>query len=227
MTFKHFSHPFTCLVTGMTGSGKTFLIRNLIKDWNHTFKGISEPVLRVLWCQGAWQSLYNEPITSRVHVKYIKGLASRDEITSFKPHFIVIDDLMTELGNDKNLSNLFTKESHHLGISVVFVLQNMYAKGSQIRNINLNTHYRILLYSLDIKQVEFLARQMYGHKWKSFMDAYNKALTRPHGYLYVNQRQDCPENLRLQTRITSDEVPPSLQRFHIAPIIYQINKDGV
>ena len=28
-----FKHPFTCIVSGMTSSGKTLLVRNILKNW--------------------------------------------------------------------------------------------------------------------------------------------------------------------------------------------------
>src|SRR5882757_419467 len=114
---KHlcFKHPFTCMVAGPTSSGKTVLVRKILKDYEKTIyfkEGIPLP-LKVIWAYGQWQSMYNEKINN-CEINYIDGLPSNFEIENFKPHLIIIDDLMTELASDKSLTNLFTKGSHHM-----------------------------------------------------------------------------------------------------------------
>ena len=36
---------------------------------------------------------------------------------------VVIDDLMSESGNNKRISKLFTKGSHHRNLSVIYIVQ--------------------------------------------------------------------------------------------------------
>ena len=43
----HFVHPFTCMVVGMTGSGKTVWVQSLIQQGQNV---IDPPPERIIWC---------------------------------------------------------------------------------------------------------------------------------------------------------------------------------
>ncbi len=140
-----FKCPFTSMIADPTSSGKTVLVRRIIKNYKTLFY-FKEPVetLRIIWAYGQWQSLYLEPIGNNVDVEYISGLHSEAELREKSPYIIVIDDLMNELGNNKKLADLFTKGSHHMNLSIIFIAQNLFHQGKQMRNINLNCHYYLL-----------------------------------------------------------------------------------
>src|SRR5258708_37035579 len=94
LTFKH---PFTCVVSGPTGSGKTEFIRRVLKNNNILISNITYPI-KVLWSYGQYQSLYNVPNSMKnVIILYTDGLPSEQKINEFKPNIVVIDDLMLEL----------------------------------------------------------------------------------------------------------------------------------
>jgi hypothetical protein len=135
-----FKHPCTTLVAGPTGSGKTVLVRKLLQDYANLFDNINTSELKVTWCYGQWQSSYSKAVPN-VKISYVDGLIDQHYVEKNRPHLVVIDDLMTELGNNKELANLFTKGSHHLGISVIFIVQNVFHQASQMRTISLNSHY--------------------------------------------------------------------------------------
>ncbi len=220
---KHlsFKHPFTCMSAGPTSSGKTVLVRRLLKHHKSIiyFKGMSIEKLKVLWAYEQWQNLYKEEIPN-VEMRYVEGLPSEEEILSDKPHIIIIDDLMSELGSDKKLTNLFTKGSHHNDISVIFISQNIFHQGSQMRTISLNCHYMLLMKnSRDKAQIMALAAQIYPNKSKFVIEAFNDATKSEFGYIKVDMKQDTPDNLRIQTRITPEEVPPDC-KYSLSPIAY-------
>ena len=161
-----FKHPFTALVAGATGSGKTVLIRRLLSNHAWTIANVNERLLRVIWIYGAWQNEYSIPLApDSVEVVYTQTLPSVDEIQSFKPHLIIVDDLMHEMANNKEMSDWFSKYSHHNNISVMFVVQNLFFKGSLMRTISLNAQYIILLKNArDRNQVAHLGRQLFPTK---------------------------------------------------------------
>ena len=133
---------------------------------------------------------------------------------------IVIDDLMTELRNDKNQANLFTKGSHHLNISVVFISQNIFHQGTQMRTISLNCHYMLLLKNpRDKAQIKSLAAQIYPEKTKFLIEVYDYATKDQFGYLRIDLKQDSPEKYRIQSRILPEELPKN-NKYSISPIAY-------
>ena len=201
MESKHlrFKHPFTCMVCGPTSSGKTYLVRKLLQYHEDVCHQL--PSNRILWCYGQWQCLYKESL-SNVAVKYMEGLPDADKLAELKPALVVIDDLMTELADDKRMTNLFTKGSHHMGISVIFIVQNLFYRAKEMRTISCNTNYFVLLKNpRDKLQIECLGRQMYPRNKGFFGECYQDATNSPFGYLIVDCRSDTPDNLRLRTNI--------------------------
>lgn len=202
-----FKHPFTCIVSGSTGSGKTTWIRKFLEQYDKLMNINPENTFRVLWCYGQWQPLYSDPIKhGAVTVKYTEGLPSKETIASIRPHLIVIDDLMTELSDSVELSNLFTKRAHHLNISVMFVVQNMFHKGRVMRDIAINSHYYVLLSNRrDLLQISTLGRQLFPGNSSYFLESYKDAIAKPFGYLIVDMKPDTPEHLRVRTNIFAAE----------------------
>ena len=207
-----FQHPFTCMLAGPTSSGKTVLVKSIIENHKKTlyFSGESPETLKVVWAYGQWQSFYDLP-TNNCQVEYIDGLPSEEEIDELKPSLIIIDDLMTELGNNKSLTNIFTKGSHHKNISIIFITQNIFHQGSQMRTISLNCHYFILMKNpRDQGQIVSLASQVYSKNRKFLVEAYHDATSVEFGYIRIDMKQSTPEKYRFQTRIipTNDILSP-------------------
>ena len=76
-------------------------------------------------------------------------------------NLIVLDDLMAQSGKDKRIADLFTKGSHHRNLSVIYIVQNIFHQGKEMRNISLNAHYIVLFKSpKDRQQISILARQV-------------------------------------------------------------------
>jgi hypothetical protein len=218
-----FKVPFTEIVVAPTGAGKTVLMRRCIKNWRELFhfkdSGDRPEKLRVLWMYGVWQDLYNEPISSDTNIIYLKGFHPIEEIIKYKPHLLIIDDLMNQIGNDKGMADLFTRESHHRGISVVFISQNVFPKGSKMTDISRNAQYVIFMKNVrGRRSIKDFASQVFPDDMKFFMDAFNDATNVPFGYLLLDLTPTCPEDLRLRTRITSEEVSQFGVKFK--PIIY-------
>ena len=113
-------HPFTCLVSGPTSSGKTSLVKAIIEE-----KVINPFPKNILWLYAADQPLY-------------KGMKGVEE------NLLIIDDLMTQCHSDERMTRLFSVGSSHKNLSVIFIVHNLFHQGKEMRNISLNTHYIIL-----------------------------------------------------------------------------------
>ena len=64
---------------------------------------------------------------------FLSGLLSRGHfINSTKRNemdLVVLDDLMSQCSNDQGVADLFTRGSHHRGISVLYLTQNLFLLG--------------------------------------------------------------------------------------------------
>ena len=189
-------HPFTCVVCGPSGSGKSVFVERLLK---HRFVMWSGAPSRVVWSYGVSQPELESRWSGTV--EFVSGLS---EIESLSDCVLIIDDQMSE--TDVTVSNLFTKGSHHRNVSVVYIVQNLFGKNRFMRTISLNSHYLVLFKNpRDGSQASILGKQMYPNKVKYFSEAYKEATSRPHGYLLCDLHQETPDHLRLRTDIFPDD----------------------
>lgn len=56
---------------------------------------------------------------------------------------IIIDDLMLEISNLKDIGKLFTKGRSQLNINIIVMMQNPFPRGTEMRNLALNTQYQV------------------------------------------------------------------------------------
>lgn len=108
---------------------------------------------------------------------------------------------MNELSRDISLSNLFTKRSHHMNISIFFLVQNIFHQSPVMSTVILNCHYMVILKKT---QISTLGLQLYPGNYEFLVQAYNDATSIPHGYIRVVLTQSTPDSLG----ITTDLVPP-------------------
>ena len=201
-------HPFSALVSGMTGSGKTVWVQTLLE---HAKQLIQPPPQRIVWSYSQWQPAYDQMLKTIPGIEFVKGIPhDLDEDWYFNPkinNLMVIDDQMTETSNDKRILNLFTKGSHHRNLSVVFLLQNVYFQGKIMRTLSLNASYLVLFKNpRDKLQMMTLGKQMYPGKTEQFLQKYEAAVQRPYGYLFVDLKPSTPEGCRLRTNVLPSDV---------------------
>ena len=66
----------------------------------------------------------------------------------------------------------------------------------------MNSHYTIIFDNpRDRTQVRYLAREMFPDCPKVLQEAYADASKNSHGYLFIDNKQGTPEELRIQTKI--------------------------
>jgi hypothetical protein len=111
---------------------------------------------------------------------------------------VVIDDFMTQASNSEEVSDLFTT-GRHLGLSVIYMAQNMFSKGKFSRNISLNCDYVALFKNVrDQSQIQYLSRQMFP-KNKGYLEwAYKKATEKPYGHLFIDFKTNTINEFRLR-----------------------------
>lgn len=186
-------HPFTCMLSGPSGCGKSTLIQQIL---GHRDILIDPPVERVVWYYSTWQPLYD----TILDVEFVEGLPDLNSLDKKTRNLIVIDDLMEE--TDGNVAKIFTKFSHHCNTSCFYLVQALFNKNKQHRVISLNCHYMILFKNpRDRSEIVNLGKQMYPGHTKFMHSVFEDATCKPHGYLFVDLKQETPEHLRLRTEI--------------------------
>ena len=200
-------HPFTCMVAGMTGSGKTVWVQSLLQQAQTV---IDQRPERIIWCYSQWQNAYTQLLMMIPTIEFVKGIPESLENDTYLDvnmrNLIVIDDQMIEAGKDNRIVNLFTKGSHHRNLSVIYIVQNLFHQGKGNRSISLNSHYLVLFKNpRDKLQILTLAKQMYPSETASFIKEYEEAVRRPYGYLFVDLRPTTPDRCRLRTNVLPGE----------------------
>lgn len=158
-----------------------------------------------MWLYKRWQPLYND-IQSHIlpKVEFIQGIPTDiDGDDFFNPsvnNLVILDDLYSESGKDKRITDLFTEGSHHRSLSVIFINQNLF--GNKDPTQRRNCHYLVLFDNpIDRQAMMTLARQMYPSKTDTFQKAFAKATKNPYGYLLVDLKPFTSENDRLNYTI--------------------------
>jgi len=192
-------HPFTAVVAGFTGSGKSEWVLRLI---DHANEIIEPPPSRVWYCYSEFQSTFNNYRQIHFH----EGLPDMSEAAfdGSESTLLILDDLMAE--TNLLVANVFTKISHHRNVSVVYLTQNLFDKNKYARTISLNAHYLALFKNpQDATQFATLAREMYPYASKFAIEAYKDATSAPYGYLLIDLKPDHGDRCRLRTNVFPGE----------------------
>lgn len=195
-------------IVGPSGSGKTLFVTQLLNTSKDYFK---RRIKNIYWLQGTSTGEKGETLQSLKHLRNIRLLNGFEKGWMDLPHMddvIVIDDLFSEANKETNFNNLFTKIARHRGVTVIFITQNMFHQGGQHRTRNLNVHYLTIFKNpRDCSAINYVARQAYPTNSKFLINAYEDATrAKPHGYLFIDFTQECPEEMRVRTDIFKDEM---------------------
>jgi len=142
------------------------------------------------------------------NINFVEGVLGDLEsmINPSLRNLVVIDDLMQELSNDPRITSLFTKGCHHRNLSAIFILQNIFHRGKELRDMSLNCHYLVLFKSpRDSRQINHLAKQMFPGYVKYIQESFQHATSRPYGYLLCDLKPETPTDFRLRTNVFPGE----------------------
>ena len=116
---KSLSTPENILLVGSSGNGKTVFVSELLKEPHRYFRPIAK---RLYYCYGAMQLLLQQ-LHDGFKVGLHEGSTTMTDLTRFgnEGGILVLDNLMAEGGDDKQVLDLFTKHSHHRNITVIYL----------------------------------------------------------------------------------------------------------
>jgi len=200
-----FRHPTTILIAGPTQAGKTFFFNQILEN-----NLIQPPPSRIIYVYGEHQPDLAHLNKLYESIEFVKGMKKflqvLPTISPNERNLVVLDDQMGEAGKLDEVSELFTKGSHHRNITMVYIVQNLFDKGKAHRTISLNSHYIILFKNpRDQGQVRALAQQAFPSQVKYFTEAFRSATKNDHGYLLLDMHPLTPDPLRVRSKIFKNE----------------------
>lgn len=174
---------FTLYIAGPSQSGKTQFCVKLLNNKERMFESDYN---KIFWVLG---DVNAKPKNLEVDVEYIIGLPTEFQNESGQPCLYILDDSMFESQN-KNVANLFTKGCHHQNISVIFITQNLFHRGTYARDMSLNSNYFCIMRNpRDRSQFLYFARQVYPENPQDLYEVYKKATEKPFSYLFIDLNQ--------------------------------------
>jgi len=119
-----------------------------------------------------------------------------------KDVILVVDDLGLESCTSAEISNIFTRKSHHNLISIILIWQNIFNPGKFARTIALNSEYLVLFKNCrDKSSINYLARQFSPTNSNFLINSFNHATMNAHSSLFLDFRQKTEEEIRVRSNI--------------------------
>ena len=203
-------HPFSCIVSGCSGSGKTTWVYKLLEN----SRDLITPEIRTVYYFYTQDQphlfrtmkelgLVNQFVQDAPTVEKITEISSAEENV-----LLIVDDNMKNVGAD--MSEIFTTFRHR-NVSVVFLTQNLFLQNKDYRTMSLNSNYIVIMKNpRDASQIVNFAKQFSPHSTRYVTDSFkNATANRAYSYLLFDLRQNTDEKLRVRTRIFPDEAPMS------------------
>ena len=122
-----FAHPAAVLVSGSTGSGKSFFVKNVIEKG-----GIRGRITSIYYFMPRLERLdINPPPGQRLYL--MEGLPTRNWVDETfretqRDSMIVIDDQWKEAVDNRCIEYLLVYGRRHLGITIFGITQNFYQR---------------------------------------------------------------------------------------------------
>lgn len=192
------------IITGSSGSGKSTLAMKLIKYEKEMF---TENHNSIRYHYGIYSDTIRE--CDQLGIPTFLGLPDLESLkTAERPLLLIIDDLMQEMTkNEELVNNLFVRQSHHMNITVIILVQSLFRVPVAARQ---SAH--IFFFCSDISSVgsvRQIGSQLFGgtEYYKLLLDAMNDIRKEKFGYLFVNLSPRSDSRFRFLTKIFPEDTP--------------------
>ena len=111
-------------IVGGTGTGKSSWVFKFLRNLPYMFG--DTPTKKVMYCYGIYQPLFDEIKRVIPAILFHEGLPDKEEMMELSRDghaLLILNDLMQEVSNSKDMLDLFCQYSHHMGISVMYLTQ--------------------------------------------------------------------------------------------------------
>ncbi len=141
------NNPFTVLLTGKSGCGKTYWLVEFLRKWKELTDDSKGKLLKKILCfYGVEQPKEFDKLKTEFgssHIEFIAGLDMK-KLQEASDCIIILDDLMSNKKNDNDVAQLFTKSSHHKSVTVFILWQSPFPQGKITKEIATNADYQVL-----------------------------------------------------------------------------------
>ena len=155
-----FKHPFTCIMSGSNGSGKSSICIQFLKNLDTL---CNEPSFDgcTLWCYSEKNAVPSQQLAVvSKNISFRDGIPETFGNAEGEPCLIILHGLLNEVYS-KEVCVLFTKDSHHRNISAILITRNLFHQGRYCRDFSPNAKYLVLLKNVrDKNQFTHLARHL-------------------------------------------------------------------
>lgn len=194
--------PCRMIVFGPSGSGKSSLIERMLIYSQEVF-GCNFDTIKYI----SGQSFPDIDHVNGIKVEKYNELEPDllKNLNHDKKNIIIFDDNIY-VTNDRLLSDIFTKISHHMNLTVILLLQNLFPKTKYGRDISINSTYIILMANpRESTQIKRLSQQIDGTNfiYKAFLD---NTKDKPFSYLVLDFHQNTPDILRVRSSLFDSEM---------------------
>lgn len=203
--------PANFVISGATGSGKTYFLLKLLSDWP-----FAKEMGDIIYFYNVWQDLFETFLCKFPQISFVQGLflekIENDWVKDpAKVNVCICDDLADIAVKSDSFARLFTVYGHHKNILNFFITQNPFFKGPLSTTINRNTHYFVLTKTPHLNVLDTLSHQLYGSKGP-LKQAYLQSMhDKPYNYLLIDVFSDAIQN-RLRSNVLSNESPMIIWR---------------
>jgi hypothetical protein len=197
-----YESPIRVLISGPSQSGKTYLAHKFL--YNRVWKFVHAPSV-VHYYYNHYQPIYDVMLRDGSVQKFLQGMPSQAELEKLEREhgstpggsLIVVDD--HQMNIDAASASLFSVQSHHMRVSVLWINQNLFPKNKFARDITLNASLIYLTKNpRDASVITNFAKQFMPGETRDVRDAYREATSRPYGYILFDLRQMCPDESRIR-----------------------------
>jgi hypothetical protein len=190
------------IISGASGSGKTVLVLEILKDLNVVYEvGIERvyfctctPIIGDIQC----------PVPVTIH----EGLPTSD-MWSEPNSLIIIDDQQDALSDQKQSVAMASRIAHHYKTTFIYILQSIFwGQGSSdvIRQLYLNSQYVIILSCRrGIQQVKRFIQYMFPSTWRKVLAGYEEVMSKAFSHVLFDFHPKTKPEFIMRTGILANE----------------------
>lgn len=194
-----FKLPFGMVLAGPSSSGKTTFLTKFLAEAQHLI--IPAPS-SILYCYGEYNP--NVAVLQKMGINVYFGVPTEEVLQRQpKPFVLVLDDLMLSI-EERFLSELFTKKSHHQQFAVILVLQDLFDR--KVRVARQNSQYLVLMRAPNSAlAIRNIGVQLFPRQLDFFLQSYKDATSKKYGYLVLDLHAASNPLLQLRTNIFEED----------------------